>query len=248
MEDFQEQEYEFLRRLEEEKFDRRKLLKRGLVAGAGLTILSMPAGALAARQKALANPPLRGGAISLKEWVAQAKKEGTLNTIALPPDWSNYGEVMSTFTKKYGIKISNDNPDGSSAQENQAVRSLKGDPRAPDVLDVSPSFAAAGANEGLYAKFFTKNFNKVPRAMKDGRGILGRRLLGRDLVRRQHRGRAERPEDVAGPAQARVQEQGRPQRQPAHVRARRRRACSRPRSRTAARCRTSAPGSTSSRS
>ena len=171
MEDFQEQEYEFLRRLGEEKFDRRKLLKRGLVAGAGLTILSMPAGALAARQKALANPPLRGGAISLTEWVAQAKKEGTLNTIALPPDWSNYGEVMSTFTKKYGIKISNDNPDGSSAQENQAVRSLKGDPRAPDVLDVSPSFAAAGANEGLYAKFFTKNFNKVPRAMKDGRGF-----------------------------------------------------------------------------
>ena len=46
MEDFQEQEYEFLRRLEEEKLDRRKLLRRGLVAGAGLTILSMPAGAL----------------------------------------------------------------------------------------------------------------------------------------------------------------------------------------------------------
>jgi putative spermidine/putrescine transport system substrate-binding protein len=171
VEDFQEQEYEFLRRLEEEKLDRRKLLKRGLAAGAGLTILSLPAGALAARQKALANPPLRGGALSLKEWVAQAKKEGTLNTIALPPDWANYGEIMSTFTKKYGIKISNDNPDGSSAQENQAVRSLKGDPRAPDVLDVSPSFAQAGANEGLYAKFFTKNFTKVPRAMKDGRGF-----------------------------------------------------------------------------
>ena len=122
MEDFQEQEYEFLRRLEEEKLDRRKLLKRGLAAGAGLTILSLPAGALAARQKALANAPLRGGALSLKEWVAQAKKEGTLNTIALPPDWANYGEIMSTFTKKYGIKISNDNPDGSPAQENQAVR------------------------------------------------------------------------------------------------------------------------------
>jgi putative spermidine/putrescine transport system substrate-binding protein len=171
VEDFQEQEYEFLRRLEEERFDRRKLLKRGLLAGAGLTILSTPAGALAARRQALADPPLRGGALSLKEWVAQAKKEGKLNTIALPPDWSNYGEVMSTFQKKYGIKITNDNPDGSSAQENQAVRSLKGDSRAPDVLDVSPTFAAAGANEGLYAKFFTTNFKKVPRSMKDGRGF-----------------------------------------------------------------------------
>jgi putative spermidine/putrescine transport system substrate-binding protein len=171
VEEFQEQEYEFLRRLDEERFDRRKLLKRGIAAGAGLTILTMPAGALAARRKALADPPVLGRALSLKEWVAQAKKEGKLNTIALPPDWANYGEIMSTFQKKYGIKITNDNPDGSSAQENQAVRSLKGDPRAPDVLDVNPAFAADGANEGLYAKFFTTKFKKVPRAMKDGRGF-----------------------------------------------------------------------------
>jgi putative spermidine/putrescine transport system substrate-binding protein len=39
------------------------------------------------------------------------------------------------------------------------------------VLDVSPTFAIAGANEGLYAKYFTTNFRKVPRAMKDGRGF-----------------------------------------------------------------------------
>ena len=76
---------------------------------------------------------------------------------------------MSTFSKKFGIPITNDNPDGTSAQENQAVGSLKGDPRAPDVLDVSPSFAIQGANEGLYAKYFSTKVNKVPRAMKDGR-------------------------------------------------------------------------------
>ena len=38
---------------------------------------------------------------------------------------------------------------------------------APDVLDVSPSFAAAGANEGLYAKFFNSHFKTIDRAMKD---------------------------------------------------------------------------------
>jgi putative spermidine/putrescine transport system substrate-binding protein len=171
VEDFQEQEYEFLRRLEEERIGRRTLLKRGLATAVGLTVISLPEVALAARAKALADPPARGGGVSLKEWVAQAKKEGRLNTIALPPDWANYGEIMSTFQKKYGLKITNNNPDGSSAQENEAVRSLKGDSRAPDVLDVSPSFAQSGANEGLYARFFTTNFKKVPRAMKDGRGF-----------------------------------------------------------------------------
>ena len=52
-----------------------------------------------------------------------------LNAIALPPDWANYGEIISTFSKKYGIPITSDNPDGTSAQENQAIVSLKGDPR-----------------------------------------------------------------------------------------------------------------------
>ncbi len=171
MEDFQEQEYEFLRRLEEERLDRRTLLRRGAAAGAGLTILSLSPSALAARQKVLATPPLLGRSIKLTELVKEAKKEGRLNTIALPPDWANYGQIISTFSKKYGIPITSADPDASSAQENQAIRSLKGDPRAPDVVDVSPTFAIAGANEGLYAKYFTTNFKKVPRAMKDGRGF-----------------------------------------------------------------------------
>jgi putative spermidine/putrescine transport system substrate-binding protein len=171
MEDFQEQEYEFLRRLEEEKTDRRTLLRRGAGAGAGLTILSLSPAAMAARKQAQAEAPGRGKATTIKEMVAEAKKEGRLNTIALPPDWANYGEIMSTFQRKYGVPITNANPDASSAQENEAVRSLKGDSRAPDVLDVSPTFAIAGANEGLYAKYFNTKINKVPRAMKDGRGF-----------------------------------------------------------------------------
>ena len=102
--------------------------------------------------------------------VAAAKKEGHLNVIALPPDWANYGEIISTFRKKYGIGITSDNPDGSSAQENQAIISLKGDPRAPDVVDVNATFAVDGTRQGLYARYFTSNYATVPRAMKDTRG------------------------------------------------------------------------------
>jgi len=171
MDDFQEQEYEFLRRLEEERLDRRKLLKRGLATGVGLTVIALPETALAARAKALADPPIRGTKKNLAALVAAAKKEGHLNVIALPPDWANYGEVISTFTKKYGIGITSDNPDGSSAQENQAIVSLKGDPRAPDVVDVNPTFAVAGTVAGLYAKYYNSKYATVPRAMKDTRGL-----------------------------------------------------------------------------
>ncbi len=154
----------------EGKLSRATLLRRGAAAGVGLTILSSPAAAYAKRSSALVDPPLRGKD-QFTTILKEAKREGQINTIALPPDWANYGEIMKTFQKKYGLKLTNDNPDGSSAQENQAVRSLKGDRRAPDVLDVGPSFAIEGANEGLYAKYFNRYFGSVPRSMKDGRGF-----------------------------------------------------------------------------
>ena len=49
--------------------------------------------------------------------VAAAKKEGTLNVIALPPTWANYGAIISAFTAKYGIKVNSALPDGTSQQE-----------------------------------------------------------------------------------------------------------------------------------
>ena len=49
--------------------------------------------------------------------VAAAKKEGTLNVIALPADWANYGNIIKDFTAKYGIKVTSIAPTDSSAQE-----------------------------------------------------------------------------------------------------------------------------------
>ena len=152
----------------EERMSRSAMLRRSAAAAVGLTVLGAPATALA--RSAGATPPLRGKG-QFSNILREAKREGRINTIALPPDWANYGEIMSTFQRRYGLRLTNDNPDASSAQENQAVRSLKGDSRAPDVLDVGPSFAIAGANEGLYAKYYNRFFGTVPRAMKDGRGF-----------------------------------------------------------------------------
>ena len=47
-----------------------------------------------------------------------AKEEGALNVIALPHDWSNYGEVIESFKKKYPeIKVTELNPNASSKEE-----------------------------------------------------------------------------------------------------------------------------------
>lgn len=99
--------------------------------------------------------------------VAAAKKEGTLNAIALPRDWANYGALIDGFTKKYGIKIAVENPDGSSQDEINAVTSRKGQTRAPDVLDLGSSFALSAAQQGLLAPYKPASYGDIPTGQKD---------------------------------------------------------------------------------
>ena len=88
----------------------------------------------------------------------------------MPPDWANYGELISAFTAKYGIKINNENPDGSSSDEITAVKTRKGQERAPDVVDISQAFALSGAQEGLFAPYKVQTWDKLPDTLKDPNG------------------------------------------------------------------------------
>ena len=118
----------------------------------------------------LTEPPSDGSTVNIDDLAAAAKNEGTLNTIALPPDWANYGEIMQTFGTTYGIKVANASPNGTSSDELQAVKSLAGQDRAPDVLDVSPGFAAQGATEGLFANYKVSTWDTIPDTLKDANG------------------------------------------------------------------------------
>jgi putative spermidine/putrescine transport system substrate-binding protein len=102
--------------------------------------------------------------------VAAAKKEGQLNVITLPSNWANYGAIMADFTKEYGIHITDANPEGSSAQELQAVKQLKGQSTAPDVVDVGGSFAAQGDTEGLWAPYEVQTWSSIPASAKASNG------------------------------------------------------------------------------
>ncbi|MFE3072934.1 ABC transporter substrate-binding protein [Streptomyces sp. NPDC059247] len=107
----------------------------------------------------------------MKELVAAAEKEGALHVIALPPDWANYGEIIKAFQAKYPkIKIQSENPDAASADEIAAVKSRKGQDRAPDVLDLGIAFARSGAEEGLFAPYKVTAWDKIPDAQKDADG------------------------------------------------------------------------------
>ncbi|MBS2537115.1 extracellular solute-binding protein [Catenulispora sp. NF23] len=103
--------------------------------------------------------------------VAAAKKEGTLNAIALPKTWANYGALMDAFTAKYGIKINDANPDGSSQDELNAIKQLAGRNNAPDVVDVGQAAATAGAAAGQFAPYKVATWSQIADAQKDSQGL-----------------------------------------------------------------------------
>ncbi len=100
--------------------------------------------------------------------VKAAKKEGTLNVIALPPTWANYGTIIKQFSDKYGITVKSAQPDAASQDEINAAKSLKGTDRAPDVFDLSQSVALA--NTSMFAPYKVASFDKIPSQFKDPNG------------------------------------------------------------------------------
>jgi putative spermidine/putrescine transport system substrate-binding protein len=152
------------------RLNRRELLKRGAVGAAGIAGLGMLGDLDVSR--ALAAAPVAAGGID-PMLVAAAKKEGKINLITLPRTWADYGEIMDTFSKNYGISITDDIPEGSSSQEIQAIQNFKGQSRGPDALDVSLAWAINGAQAGLFTPYKVATWDTIPDNMKDptGKGL-----------------------------------------------------------------------------
>lgn len=100
--------------------------------------------------------------------VKAAQEEGTLNVIALPPDWANYGNIIKAFEDKYDITIKSDQPDGASQDEINSANQLKGRDSAPDVFDLGQSVALA--NTDMFAPYQVSTFDDIPAEFKDPDG------------------------------------------------------------------------------
>jgi putative spermidine/putrescine transport system substrate-binding protein len=99
--------------------------------------------------------------------VKAAQAEGTLNVIALPPDWANYGAIISAFSAKYGIAVNSANPNGGSQDELNAIKTLG--KRGPDVIDVGTSYGPK--NLSLFAPYQVSTWNDIPSTAKEPTGL-----------------------------------------------------------------------------
>ena len=145
---------------------------RNLLALLPRTALAMTL-AVAFSPAASAGPLLTKAPAKFDDLVKAAKAEGELTVIACPHDWVNYGEIFQKFSAKYGIKLNELNPDGSSAEELEAIKANKNNTgrQAPDVVDVGLSFGPEMKQQGLVAPYKVATWNTIPASVKDAEGF-----------------------------------------------------------------------------
>jgi len=147
-----------------------------LVAAATAVALSVGMVAIATPAKAAINickaknVTEAGGLDAL---VKAAKKEGKLALITTPRDWANYGAIHDAYEKAFGVKITVDNPDGSSQYE---IDTMKTAPKSkqPDSIDIGPLVVAQLTPPGgtpLSSPYKVINWNDIPKAAKDPNGL-----------------------------------------------------------------------------
>lgn len=147
--------------------NRREILQAGALGGVGLASLGSLAGLLDIPTAFAAQSETGGITPAL---ISAAKKDGHVNLIALPRDWANYGEILDTWRARYAIPYSDAIPEGTSAQEIGAIQSLQGQSRAPDVVDVSLTYADLGKRKGLFVPYKVSTWDSIPSSLKDPQG------------------------------------------------------------------------------
>ena len=121
---------------------------------------------------------------------------------------------MKDFTAKYGIKITDANPEGSSQDEINAMQQLKGQSRAPDVLDMGTSFAIKADQLGLLAPYEVASWSDIPASAKASDAAWYADYGGYVAIGYNPAKVKVAADVVQEPAQPHLQEPGRDQQQP----------------------------------
>ena len=106
----------------------------------------------------------------MRELVAAARKEGSLNVYALAPTWANYGAMIKAFEKKYGIEVHNEDPGGSSQGVLNAAVKRQGQTRAVDAMDLGGSFMRSAKAKRVLAPYKVRDWKRIPARMKERDG------------------------------------------------------------------------------
>lgn len=152
-------------------------IKTIAIIGAAAFLFAGCSATTAGASQAAASANASGGVLdlnsmSLDQIVAEAKKEGQLNTVGMPDSWANWGETWKEITEKYGI--AHTDKDMSSSEELAVFQSEKQN-ATKDMGDVGMNFGPQAVSQGLTLPYKTTHWDDIPdwAKDKDGNWIIG---------------------------------------------------------------------------
>ncbi len=154
--------------------NRRDFIKR---AGA----LGLSASALTAFLEACGSTTTTGGStpaasvnmagpIDMQTLTTNAKTEGELQAIGIPPEWADYKDILAGYTSNYGVPVSYKvEAEYSSAQELVVFKNSKTHPHG-DIGDVGFKFGPQAIQQGLVTPYKHAKWADIPDSLKDADG------------------------------------------------------------------------------
>ena len=110
------------------------------------------------------------GPIDMNTLMTNAKKEGTLEAIGIPPEWADYADILSGYTSHYGVNIAyKAEAEYSSAQELEVFKKSQQHAHG-DIGDVGFKFGPQAVQQGLVTPYKHAHWDDIPADLKDAAG------------------------------------------------------------------------------
>jgi putative spermidine/putrescine transport system substrate-binding protein len=154
--------------------NRRSFLKQagalGLSGAAFAAFLDACGGGSGSSSTGSAPAANMAGPIDMQTLMTNAKKEGQLQAIGIPPEWADYKDILAGYTSHYGIPIAYQaEAEYSSAQELEVFKNSKQHPHG-DIGDVGFSFGPKAVAQGLVTPYKHSHWDDIDASLKDADG------------------------------------------------------------------------------
>ncbi|MDR3114326.1 MAG: extracellular solute-binding protein [Treponema sp.] len=131
-----------------------------------LAVFSLAA-AYSGGSQAVAAPSLDLSTLTIEQLVEGAKKEGRIESVAMPDDWADWKTSWEIISKRYGIQ--HFDTDMGSAEEIQIFKAEKDSP-TKDIGDVGHSYGLVAINEDVVQPYKPRTWDSIPAWAKDREG------------------------------------------------------------------------------
>lgn len=149
--------------------DRRTFLKQA--ATFGLSAAALPAflEACGSSTTTIASSANMVGPVDMQTLITNAKKEGKLQAIGIPPEWADYKDILNGYSSKYVTVQYQAEAEYSSAQELEVFKNSQHHPHG-DIGDVGFSFGPQVIRQELVTPYKHAKWADIPDNLKDPNG------------------------------------------------------------------------------